>query len=319
MRTYNIFINQKMINRVLIRIRVVQILYSAHLTNNKDLKKIESDFSFSLQKSYDLYFYLLCLLIELTDSYSKKTEQRKSKLLPTQEDINPNTRLSDNKFIEQLRNNTALDKFLSERPLSWDAHETFVKKLLETILQSEIYAEYIESSDLSYEADREFWKRIFKKFIENNQELEDLLEEESLYWNDDVEIVESFVLKTIKRFEENAGKEQELLPKFKDDEDYEFAIKLLRESLLNASEYNEYVSKYAKNWESERIALMDQIIMQISIAEILNFPNIPISVTLNEYINIAKSYSTNKSAQFINGILDAIISDLKKDNIIVKK
>ncbi|NDW09882.1 transcription antitermination factor NusB [Dysgonomonas sp. 520] len=308
-----------MINRVLIRIRVVQILYSAHLSENKDLKKIESELSFSLQKSYDLYFYLLLLLVEITEAYSKKVEQRKSKHLPSLEDMNPNTRLLENKFILQLKSNKRLIAFLLDRPMSWDDNSVFVKKLLENILESDTYKDYIGNKDRSYETDREFWRKIFRQFIENNEELESILEEESLYWNDDIDIIESFVLKTIKRFEEEKGEDQELLPMFKDAEDNEFAVRLLRESLLNSKEYNEMIAQYAKNWESERIALMDQLIMQIAIAEIMNFPNIPISVTLNEYINIVKVYSTQKSAAFINGILDSIVSDLKKDQKIVKK
>lgn len=308
-----------MINRVLIRIRVVQILYAAQLSSNKDLRKIENDLIFSLQKSYDLYFYLILLLVELANTYEKIVEHRKGKLLPTEEDINPNTRLFSNKLITQLKENKQLASFLSSRPLSWEDHSAFVKKLLDNILSSDIYKEYIESRDTSYDGDKEFWRKIFKRFIENNEELDAILEDESLYWNDDIEIIESFVLKTIRRFEESKGSDQELLPMFKDKEDNEFAIKLLRESLLNGKEYNSMIAKYAQNWESERIATMDQIIMQIGIAEIVNFPNIPINVTLNEYINIAKSYSTHKSASFINGILDAIVVDLKKENKIVKK
>ncbi|MDH6354211.1 N utilization substance protein B [Dysgonomonas sp. PH5-45] len=308
-----------MINRVLIRIRVVQILYSIELSHNRDLKIAESSLNFSLQKSYDLYYYLLLLMIEITDMYSKKIEQGKNKLLPTQEELHPNTRLLDNKFINQLKSNTQFNNYLKERPLNWSENSTFVRKLLDTILSSSLYKEYTSDSDTSYEADRTFWKKTFKKFITENEELEDLLEDESLFWNDDIEIVESFVLKTIKRFDEKNGTEQELLPMYKDEEDKLFAKKLLHETMLNSTEYEQMIAQYAKNWESERIALMDQIVMQIAISEILNFPNIPVSVTLNEYINIAKVYSTQKSASFINGILDTIVADLKKNNRIIKQ
>ena len=308
-----------MINRVLIRTRVVQILYSAHLCENKDLQRIESEFVLSLQKSYDLYFYLLSLLLELTETYSKKVEQGKAKLLPSYEEKHPNLCLLQNKFILQLKENWQLNDYLGKRPLSWEEHTSFIRKTLDAILNSDIYLSYSKGSDHGYEADREFWKRIFKQFIENNEELESILEDESIFWNDDVDIVLSFVLKTIKRFEESDAGGYKLLPMFKDDEDNAFAIKLLRESLLNATEYNELVARYAKNWESERIALMDQLIMQIAIAELIHFPNIPVSVTLNEYINIAKVYSTQKSSSFINGILDSIVEDLKKEKRIIKK
>lgn len=308
-----------MINRVLIRIRVVQILFSCSHSETTDLRKAESELMFSLQKSYDLYFYLLELMVEVTNSYAQKVDSRKSKLLPTKEDVSPNTRLLDNKFIAQLSQNAELHKYLNERPFSWAEHDAFMRSLLDSILNSDIYNEYTESPSQSYDDDREFWRKVFKQIICTNEELYTILEDESLYWNDDIEIIESFVLKTIKRFDESKGTSQELLPMFKDDTDREFAMKLLRESLWNGKEYKELIDKYTKNWESERIALMDMVIMQIAIAEIMEFPSIPVSVTLNEYIDIAKSYSTVKSASFINGILDAIVKELKEEKKIIKK
>lgn len=308
-----------MINRVLIRIRVVQMLFSYSQNGTNDLKKAENEFLFSLQKSYDLYFYLLLLLVELTDAYAGRVDARKSKLLPTQEDMSPNTKMLDNKFINQLRANKQFTKYLEERPFSWTEHEAFVRNILNNILDSEIYKEYCQSNNEDYNEDREFWRKVFKQIICASEDLYTLLEDESLFWNDDIEIVQSFVIKTIKRFEEKNGAEQMLLPMFKDDSDREFAIKLLRESLLNSKEYREIIDKYTKNWESERIAIMDMIIMQIAIAEILNFPSIPISVTLNEYIDISKSYSTAKSASFINGILDTMVKEFKEQKKIIKK
>ncbi|MDH6309238.1 N utilization substance protein B [Dysgonomonas sp. PFB1-18] len=307
-----------MINRVLIRIRVVQILFSCSHSETTDLRKAENELIFSLQKSYDLYFYLLSLMVELTDAYAQRVDARKSKLLPTEEDKKPNTRLLDNKFINQLRTNSTLAKYLKDRPFSWMEHDAFIRNLLDNILNSDIYKEYIEQPQ-SYDNDREFWRKIFKHIVCVNEDLYQILEDESLYWNDDIEIIESFVLKTIKRFDGTNGSAQEMLPMFKDETDREFAVKLLRESLLNGKEYKELIDKYTKNWESERIALMDMVIMQIAITEIMTFPSIPISVTLNEYIDIAKSYSTAKSASFINGILDAIVKELKEDKKIIKK
>ncbi|MFV0419520.1 MAG: transcription antitermination factor NusB [Dysgonomonas sp.] len=308
-----------MINRVLIRIRVVQILFSCFQDETTSLKKAENELMFSLQKSYDLYFYMLSLMLELTTTYEQKIDARKSKLLPTEEDIKPNTKLLDNKFIKQLASNKEIEKYLTDRPFSWSEHDAFIRKMLETILNSDTYKEYIEEESDTYDNDREFWRKIFKHVICAEEDLYTLLEDESLYWNDDVEIVQSFVLKTIKRFDEENGASQKLLPMFKDDSDREFAVKLLRESLFNGKEYRELIDKYTKNWESERIALMDMVVMQIAIAEIMTFPSIPISVTLNEYIDIAKSYSTVKSASFINGILDAIVKELKEEKKIIKK
>lgn len=308
-----------MINRVLIRIRVVQILFAAYQGDNRDLKKAENDLLFSLQKSYDLYFYLLLLMIELTDAFAHRIDVKKSKLLPSQEDINPNIQLRENSFIAQLKTNKQMTDYLNDRSMSWNENDSFIRNLLEKILDSDIYAEYLNNQTRTYESDREFWRKVFKQIICNTEELYALLEDESLFWNDDIEIVESFVLKTIKRFNQEEGIDQELLPMFKDDSDKEFAVKLLRESMLNAKEYRALIDKYTKNWESERIAIMDMIIMQIAIAELLNFPSIPINVTMNEYIDIAKAYSTNKSAAFINGILDSIVKELQASGRIIKK
>lgn len=307
-----------MINRVLIRIKAVQILYSCYESEVRDLRKAENDLMFSLQKSYDLYHYLLLLMVELTDAYNYRVNLRKSKLLPSEEDVNPNTRLLNNEFISQLRDNKQLQKYILDRPFSWSNHENYLRTLLDNILVSDIYKEYQSTKEYNYDIDREFWRKIFKQIITQSEDLYNLLEDESLFWNDDIDIVISFVLKTIKRFDPELSDEQELLPMFKDETDREFAIKLIRESLLNSLEYRELINQYTQNWESERIAVMDMVIMQIAIAEIVNFESIPTSVTMNEYINIAKAYSTNKSASFINGILDAIVKELKRKNTIIK-
>jgi len=307
-----------MINRVLIRIRVVQVLYSYYQNQDGNLKKAETELNFSFQKSYDLYFYLLSLLIELTEAYSKRVDSHKSKLLPTEEDMNPNTQLLENKFVLQLRENVQLSEYLSKRPFAWIDQESFIKSLLNTILDSETYKEYCNIKNPNYNDDREFWRKIFKQFIYGNEELDELLEDESLFWNDDIEIVESFVLKTIKRFEETNGANQTLLPMFRDEEDSSFAIKLLRESLLNFKDYREIITKHAQNWETERIAFMDLIVMQVAMAELLNFPSIPVNVTLNEYIDISKTYSTEKSASFINGILDSVVNELRTSKKLLK-
>ena len=306
-----------MINRVLIRIRVIQILYSVYQNKDGSLQKAESDLNYSFQKSYDLYFFFLLLIIELTDSYSKRIDSGKAKLLPTKKDMNPNVQLLENKFVRQLRENEQLTNYLKERPLSWDEHEGEIKQLLNRILGSDIYAEYVSTSS-DYSGDCTFWRKVFKQIICQDEDIETLLEDECLFWNDDIDIIQSFVLKTIKKFDEKNGKDQELLPMFRDDEDLQFAIKLLRESMFNVKEYRDIITKYAKNWESERIAFMDLIIMQAAIAELISFPSIPINVTLNEYIDIAKAYSTEKSASFINGILDPIVSMLRKEKKIMK-
>jgi N utilization substance protein B len=307
-----------MINRNLIRIRIVQIVYSWYQNSNNNLKNAEKELLQGFQKSYDLYFYLLLLMVKITDLYEERVEMKKNKFLPTEEDLNPNTHLIENKFIKQLRTNKTLNKYLSERPMSWDENETFVKNLLDTILSSEEYKDYAANVTPTYVDDKDFWRKIFKQYIYLNNELDDILEDESIFWNDDVETVETFVLKTIKQFSEQNGDNQPLLPMFKDEEDKQFALKLLNETILNEKKYRQLIEKHTQKWDFDRIAFMDMIIMQVAIAELYTCESIPTSVTLNEFIDIAKSYSTPKSGTFVNGILDAIANEAKKEHIIFK-
>ncbi len=307
-----------MINRNLIRIRVIQVIYSWYQNSNENLINIEKLLLNGMQKSYDLYNYLLLLMVELTRAYETRIEIKRNKFLPTEEDLNPNTRLIDNKFIHQLATNKQLNKYLSDRPMSWSENEVFIKNLLEDILDSEIYTEYSTNQDFSYEADKDFWRKIFKQFIYRNDALDDLLEDESIFWNDDIEIVQTFVMKTIKQFSEESDSDQPLLPMFKNEEDRQYALKLLHDSILNEKKYRNMIESKTDKWDFERIAFMDMIIMQVALAEIHTFQSIPTSVSLNEYIEIAKSYSTPKSGTFINGILDSIVTQLRKENIIFK-
>lgn len=307
-----------MINRILIRIKVLQIVYSFYQNGNSDLKVAENELLFSLRKSYDLYHYFLLLIIEVTNLQKRTLDIKKNKYMPTHAELNPNTRLIDNRFAAQVAENAALQKYVAEQGLSWANDEEFVKNVLDIILASELYNEYLDNENDSYETDKEFWRCVFKKLICGNEVIEDFLEDKSIYWNDDIEIVETFTLKTIKKFEEKNGSKQELLPMFKDLEDHSFAIKLFRQTLLKGAEYRERINNHMKNWETERIANMDLIIMQVALAEIMTFPSIPINVTLNEYIDTAKYYSTPKSGNFINGILDSIVSELKKEKVLLK-
>ena len=307
-----------MINRILIRTRIVQIVYSWYQNTNKDLRTVEKELLFGLQKSYDLYYYLLLLMVELTKVYEVRIEAKRNKYLPTDEDLNPNIRIIENKFIQQLTQNHQFNKYLTERPMSWGEHDVFVKNLLDEILASDTYAEYSNESKSDYNSDKEFWRKIFKQFIHNNEKLDEILEDESIFWNDDIEIVQTFVMKSIKQFSEETGKNQRLLPMFKDDEDRQFALKLLHDTILNEKKYRQLIEHHTEKWDFDRIAFMDMIIMQIALAEIHTFETIPTSVSLNEYIEIAKSYSTPKSGTFVNGILDAIVANLRKNNIIFK-
>ena len=303
-----------MINRVLIRLKIVQIVYAYYQNGGKNLDTAEKELFFSLSKAYDLYNYLLLLMVEITKQAERKQSAAKSKLLPTAEELCPNTKFVDNRFIAQLEVNKQLLDFSETQKKTWENESEFVKSLCEKIMDSDIYKEYMASETSSYEEDRELWRKIYKRIIFNNPELDQVLEDQSLYWNDDKEIVDTFVLKTIKRFDEKNGAKQELLPEFKDEEDQDFARRLFRRTILNADYYRHLISENTRNWDLDRVAFMDVIIMQIALAEILSFPNIPVSVSLNEYVEIAKLYSTPKSGSFINGTLDGIVNVLKEEN-----
>ena len=307
-----------MINRVLIRLKIVQIVYAYYQNGGKNLDTAEKELFFSLSKAYDLYNYLLLLMVEVTKQANKRLNAAKNKLVPTKEELFPNTKFVENRFIAQLEVNKQLLEFSNNQKKTWENETDFVKNLCDKIFESDIYKEYMASETSSYEEDRELWRKLYKNIIFNNVELDQVLEDQSLYWNDDKEIVDTFVLKTIKRFDEKNGAKQELLPEFKDEEDQDFARRLFRRTILNADYYRHLISENTKNWDLDRVAFMDVVIMQIALAEILSFPNIPVSVSLNEYVEIAKLYSTPKSGGFINGTLDGIVNSLKKENKLTK-
>ena len=306
-----------MINRELIRIKIVQLTYAYYQNGSRNMDNAEKELMFSLSKAYDLYILLLDLMVAITKEMRHRTEiiahraQREGTEMPSEKFIN-------NKFAEQLEINKPLQEIKEAQKLTWDNDVEFIKRLCINIEQSQIYKDYMADEDDSYEADREVWRKLYKTFIQNNDDLDTLLEEKSLYWNDDKVVVDTFVLKTIKRFEPKAKAKQELLPEYKDKEDQEFARKLFRAAILNADQYQRYMSETSRNWDFSRLAYMDIIIMQIAIAEMVTFPNIPINVTLNEYVELAKLYSTLKSGGYINGMLDAIARHLIKTGKMLK-
>lgn len=308
-----------MINRVLIRLKVIQVIYAYYQNGGKNLEAAEKELFYSLSKAYDLYRYLLLLMVEVTQFADRRIDNRRHKLRPTAEDLNPNTRFIDNAFMAQLMQNAQLEEFRANQKRTWDDEGDFVKHLFERIEETKAYQEYMAKEALTYEDDRELWRKLYRSTIAQNDEIDEILEEQSLYWNDDKAIVDTFVLKTIKRFEPENGAEQELMPEYKDDEDKEFARKLLRTAITGAEAYRKLMENNAKNWDMERFAFMDILIMQVALAEIFAFPSIPTTVTLNEYVEIAKMYSTPKSGGFINGMLDSIVNQLKSENKLNKQ
>ena len=298
--------------------KVVQIIYAFYQNGGKNIDTAEKELFFSLAKAYDLYHYLLMLMVEVNRIAERAVETAQNRYNRIHVGEKPSTKFVDNRFIRQLEVNKQLLEFRENQKKSWANEEDFVRSLYKKILETEYYREYMASEESSYAQDRELWRKIYKNLICNNEDLESLLEDMSLYWNDDKFIVDTFVLKTIKRFEEENGADQELLPEFKDEDDRDFAHRLFRNTLLNADYYRKLVSENTKNWEFNRIALMDLVIMQIALAEIVTFPNIPLSVSLNEYVDIAKTYSTPRSGAYVNGLLDVIAKRLIAEKKITK-
>ncbi len=306
-----------MINREIIRIKIVQLTYAYYQNGNKNIDTAEKELFFSLSKAYDLYNYMLMLIVAITKEARRRLEiaQGKAKREGTAE---PSQKFAFNRFALQLENNKQLLEFAETQKRSWNDTPEFVGKLFELIEKSQIYQEYIKSADDDYATDRELWRRIYRTLIQDNDDLDALLEEQSLYWNDDKDVVDTFVLKTIKRFDEKNGPKQELLPEYDSEEERDYARKLFRATILNADEYQHMMSESSRNWDFSRLAYMDVIIMQIAIAEMLTFPSIPVSVTINEYVELAKFYSTPRSGSYINGMLDTIAHHLVRTGRLLK-
>lgn len=298
-----------MINRKLIRVKIVQLTYAYYQNGHHNMDTAEKELLFSLSKAYDLYNYLLGLIVAITQEERRRVDiaTRRAEREGTE---TPSQRFAFNKFATQLEENKQLNLFMEDKKMSWENDVEAVRKLCDQIEQSPLYQEYMKSDAEDYETDRELWRRIYRTLIQGNEDLDAILEEKSLYWNDDKEIVDTFVLKTIKRFDPANKADQELLPEYDDTEDREYALKLFRSTILNADTYQRYMSETSRNWNFSRLAYMDVVLMQIAIAEMLTFPNIPISVTINEYVDLAKLYSTPKSGGYINGMLDAIARHL---------
>jgi len=312
-----IYILYKMINRELIRIKIVQLTYAYYQNGNHNMDNAEKELLFSLSKAYDLYNCLLSLIVSVSREAHLHYDvdvaraRREGKELPSAKFVN-------NRFAMQLEENKQLAEYVETQKTTWEDNIEFVRGLLSQIEQSQIYKDYMANGEDSYEDDREVWRKLYKALVMENEDLDSLLEERSLYWNDDKEIVDTFVLKTIKRFDPKNKAKQELLPEYKDIEDKDFAVKLFRATILNADQYQRYMSETSRNWDFSRLAYMDVVIMQIAIAEMLNFPNIPVSVTINEYVDLAKLYSTPKSGSYINGMLDSIARYLSENGKMLK-
>ena len=307
-----------MISRRILRIKILQIIYAYYKSPGSPINKTEKELFFSIQKSYDLYHYLLRLIVTIADYAESRIEIGRNKKIPAYEDLNPNTKFIENKVIDHIRNNKQLCKYLTTNKLSWVNYPELIKGLFDKIKNSRHYKDYMNDHNNSYQDDKKLIIDIYMADIVNYENLYQNLEEQSIFWNDEVEFIISIIIKTIKSFSEDMGELAELLPLYKNKEDIDFVKRLFRKTIINNENYRKLIKEYAENWEIERIAFIDILILQMAITEVIEFSSIPTKVTFNEYLEIAKFYSTSKSSKFINGILDKIITHLKEINKITK-
>jgi N utilization substance protein B len=307
-----------MISRRLLRIKALMALYAYNRREDDDLARAETELMFSIGKTYDLYHYLLLLVIEVADSALDKIERSLRKKIPDPEDLNPNRRFVDNQVVRQLRSNIELNRHISGSKISWANYSHIPRLLYNKMVLWEAYDDYMKSPGATYQADKKFIIKLLSELFADSEDLLSCLEEQSIYWNDDMEYVIIMIEKTVKRFKADSDERTPLMPLFKNEEDKDFVKTLFRKAVLHTKKCSDLIDENTTNWEVERIALMDILVMQLAITEVLEFPEIPVKVTLNEYIEIAKYYCTSKSSTFVNGILDNIVRDIRKQGLFNK-
>ena len=307
-----------MISRRIIRTKVLQILYAHVSTPDKQISASENELHFSIQKTYELYHLLLLLPIELSDYADKLIELRKQKNFPTKEELNPNLRFVSNRLINKLRSNKDLATFVQKNKVNWVNSQELVKRIYQSMVESELYLNYATQNEDNFQIDRRFCEDFYGEILLKNEFVFNEFEEQSIYWNDDLDFVVSMVIKTLKKFREENNINDHLSSLYKDEEDRDFTVKLFRKTLTKSEENRKTIETYTKNWDVDRVATMDILIMELALTELTEFPSVPIKVSLNEYIELAKYYSTQRSSIFINGVLDRITKDFKEQGKIVK-
>ena len=307
-----------MLNRRHIRIKVLQAFYAFFQSNNEDVLKGEKELFHSIEKIYDLYVFILMLFPSLKrQALIQIEEAKRSEYLRQDIDI-LKTGFIDNQLVDIIEQSKVLQKISKDRKINWegDVENDLTKKIFKEVYQTDNYKNLLQSESSSFNDDKNALVQLYKKEICNLEKLHHFFDEKSIYWQDDLDHVSSMILKTLKSITEN--QELEILPLWKEDE-YEFTQNLFRKAVLQKEENDAVLQTYSKNWEKERLATMDSLLMNLAMTEALEFSSIPIKVTLNEYIEISKFYSTPKSNSFINGILDRIFEDYKKDGKLVKR
>ncbi len=306
-----------MLSRRLLRIKVVKGVY-AHLQCESDnIAASEKSLVASIDKAYELYFQMLALAPELTRYAEQRQEIGRNKKLPTYDDLHPNRKFIENRAIARIADSKEIEEFCKKHHLGWSNYPDLIKSLYTTLCEQDFYRIYMSSAEHSFKEDVQFLSDIYMNMLEQNEALETVLEEQSILWSDDLGYILTMVTRTVGSMREKQ-EQVKLMPEFKSDEDLDFAKQLLRASIVRFDENRELIDRFASNWDIERVALMDNIILDVAICEAETFPSIPLKVTLNEYIDIAKSYSSTGSGTFINGVLDKVTSTLVEEGKIQK-
>lgn len=305
-----------MLSRRLLRIKVIKALF-AHLKSGADnMMASEKTLMASVDKAYDLYFQILILPVEVARYAEQRQQLARQKRLPTYEDLNPNTKFVDNVVIRTIANSDSVNDRVAARKLGWSQYPELIRTLYAQLTESDYYKEYMQRESRSFEEDKQLVEEFFKE-LQNCEALDDVLEEISILWSDDLPFIIMMILRTLAGLRASHT-EIRVPPKFKSEEDPEFVKTLFEKALINYHTYQDYIEKFTSNWDVERIVFMDNLIIGTAIAELTSFPSIPVKVTLDEWIEISKYYSTPGSSTFINGVLDKIVASLTEEGRIKK-
>jgi N utilization substance protein B len=306
-----------MINRRHIRVKVMQSVYAMQQSSNDDIIREDKFLKHSILKMFDLYVLNIQLLVEVQKLAAKRIALSKKKILVTKEELNPNTKFLDNKVINAIAESISVESYIEMNNLrNWDLDTEYVKIILDELLKSDVYQKYIATEENSFKIDKAFVVDFFKEIIAPNEKLAEYYEDKMISWVDDIPFVNTWVVKSLSKFKEVGIFVVGSLYKDKDDED--FVSALFKKTVLKQKTYEEDIAEKTPNWETDRIADVDMILIKMAITEFINFPSIPTRVTINEYIEISKDYSTEKSSYFINGVLDKISKEFINNKRIVK-
>jgi len=308
-----------MLNRRHIRIKVMQIIYSFKGTESDDLMRYDRFLLKSIDSMLDLYFVLISLMIEVHKQAESFIDKSQQKHLATKEDKNPNRKFLNNEVLLQLKTNETLVDIIKDRSLNfWELDNEYVDLIFKTLLNSDLYKDYMSTKTSTFKEDKDFVVDFFKEIIAPNDKLYNYLEDKNITWVDDLPVVNTALVKLLRKNKLNVSNQYFIPTLLKDDEDKDFALALLKKTILNLSLYSEEIENKTQNWDKDRIANIDFVLLQMAICEFQKFPSIPVKVTINEYIEIAKEYSTPKSSIFINGVLDKIVKEYTEKRILNK-